>query len=452
VLYLGEETGKAQTLKLLNNLLSATGMAAACEAFILGTKAALDPMKMLEIINAGDASCSATRNKFPRSILPRRFDFGARMAITVKDISLAVEEAQELGGSMWIGQVAQQIWKFALSLGGADRDGTPLITYLGPWARVKVLSQPEVSFPATTDEPASLCNDKFVVLCEPHLAAALSLVLRRQGWGVTVVRDDATDQTGDAQRGCQPDVSGQHCTIVGVTTIDPEDQSDFLRSLGRGPWTIINMLPLPPIQAIRLADVLSAGGHAYLDALHTGTLQQIEAGQGVVIAGGKRCTLTQAESLLTAVAARVFRISDRPGPAHTMQQINESLFATLLAVTCEAFVAGVKAGLDPQTMTKIMSIETGRNAASANILPEQVATRRFQYGKRIKDAHKQLTLLSDEASRLGVTPLILYRARLLYGLAAQLSNPQDDITRLATRYENWAKTEVQSESSVPSRP
>ena len=85
VLYLGDETGRAQRLKLLNNLLSATGMAASCEAFILGVKAGLDPETMLEIINFGEASSSATRNKFPQSILPRRFDFGARMAITAKD-------------------------------------------------------------------------------------------------------------------------------------------------------------------------------------------------------------------------------------------------------------------------------------------------------------------------------------------------------------------------------
>ena len=34
VLYLGEQNGRAQTLKLLNNLLSATGMATTCEAFV----------------------------------------------------------------------------------------------------------------------------------------------------------------------------------------------------------------------------------------------------------------------------------------------------------------------------------------------------------------------------------------------------------------------------------
>jgi len=123
VLYLGDQTGRAQTLKLLNNLLSATGMAASCEAFILGVKAGLDPERMLEIINSGEASSSATRNKFARSILPRRFDFGARMAITAKDISLTVHEAEELGVPMWIAQSVRQVWKYAVSQGASEKDG-----------------------------------------------------------------------------------------------------------------------------------------------------------------------------------------------------------------------------------------------------------------------------------------------------------------------------------------
>jgi len=138
VLYIGAETGKAQTMKLLNNLLSATGMAASCEAFILGVKAGLDPEIMLEIINSGEASSSATRNKFPRSILPRRFDFGARMAISATDTTLCIEEADNLGVPMWIVQAVRQVWAYAISQGGSDKDSTMLITYFEPWAGVEV--------------------------------------------------------------------------------------------------------------------------------------------------------------------------------------------------------------------------------------------------------------------------------------------------------------------------
>ena len=189
-----------------------------------------------------------------------------------------------------------------------------------------------------------------------------------------------------------------------------------------------------------------SGGDTYLDALLTGTPRDIERGVAIV-AGGPEAVFGQAKPLLEAIGSRVFHVAEEAGAAQLMQQINGSLFSTLLAVTCEAFVAGAKAGLDPLTMTKIMGIETGRNAASAHIIPEQVATRKFDHGKRIGDACRELSFASDEARRLGVTSWILDKARLLYGLAAQLGSPADDVTQLITHYERWADVKVIAESA-----
>jgi len=138
VVYIGAKTGQAQTIKLLNNMLGATAHAASCEAFILGVKAGLDPEIMLEIINSGEASSSTTRNRFPRAILPRTFDFGARMAISAKDTTLCLEEADNLGVPMWIVQAVRQVWAYAISQGGSEKDSTMLITYFEPWAGVEV--------------------------------------------------------------------------------------------------------------------------------------------------------------------------------------------------------------------------------------------------------------------------------------------------------------------------
>ena len=53
VFVLGERPGLGQTMKLVNNVLSATAMAATSEAMVMGVKAGLDPRLMLEVINAG---------------------------------------------------------------------------------------------------------------------------------------------------------------------------------------------------------------------------------------------------------------------------------------------------------------------------------------------------------------------------------------------------------------
>src|SRR5580765_6387590 len=76
VFKISDRAGAAQTMKLLNNYLSATAMAATAEAMVMGVKAGLDPKLMLDVINAGSGRNTATMDKYPKSIVTRTFDFG----------------------------------------------------------------------------------------------------------------------------------------------------------------------------------------------------------------------------------------------------------------------------------------------------------------------------------------------------------------------------------------
>jgi len=52
VFFIGERPGMGQTMKLANNFLSATALAATSEAIVFGVKAGLDPATMIDVINA----------------------------------------------------------------------------------------------------------------------------------------------------------------------------------------------------------------------------------------------------------------------------------------------------------------------------------------------------------------------------------------------------------------
>jgi 3-hydroxyisobutyrate dehydrogenase-like beta-hydroxyacid dehydrogenase len=88
VFYVGEKAGLAQTMKLVNNMLSVAALAITSEGMVMGVKAGLDPSVMLDIINASSGRNSATTDKFPRAVLPRTFDFGFATGLSVKDIRL----------------------------------------------------------------------------------------------------------------------------------------------------------------------------------------------------------------------------------------------------------------------------------------------------------------------------------------------------------------------------
>jgi 3-hydroxyisobutyrate dehydrogenase-like beta-hydroxyacid dehydrogenase len=138
VFFIGERPGMGQTMKLANNLLSATALAATSEAVVFGVKAGLDPAVMIDVINAGSGRNSASQDKFPKSILPRRFDFGFTTGLMVKDLKLCLEEAEAAGVPMWIASTVRQLWQRAHQELGPEKDFTTIVQMLERWSGVEV--------------------------------------------------------------------------------------------------------------------------------------------------------------------------------------------------------------------------------------------------------------------------------------------------------------------------
>jgi len=87
VFFVGERPGMGQTMKLANNLLSATALAATSEVLVFGVRSGLDPSTMIAVLNAGSGRNSATEDKFPRTILPRTFEPASRPGSCTKTCS-----------------------------------------------------------------------------------------------------------------------------------------------------------------------------------------------------------------------------------------------------------------------------------------------------------------------------------------------------------------------------
>ncbi len=138
VFYLGEKPGMGQTMKLANNLLSATALSITSEAMVMGVKAGLDPRIMLDVINAGTGRNSASQDKFPRAIVPRKFDFGFTNALMYKDVKLCLEEGEAMNVPMWVASAVRQSWFLACNEVGPNEDFTTIVKYIERWAGVEV--------------------------------------------------------------------------------------------------------------------------------------------------------------------------------------------------------------------------------------------------------------------------------------------------------------------------
>ena len=117
----GAVPGMAQTMKLANNFLSATALAATSEAIAFGVAMGLDMDVMLQVLNASSGQSSATIDKFPNHVLTGRYASGFANSLMAKDVRLYLTSVSEQGAPSEVGAVTERVWtRFAESDPGAD--------------------------------------------------------------------------------------------------------------------------------------------------------------------------------------------------------------------------------------------------------------------------------------------------------------------------------------------
>ena len=129
VFHVGEAAGQGQTMKLVNNFLSATALAAASEALALGEAHGLGLAAMLDVINASSGRNSATVDKFPTRVVTGTYDAGFSTAHMTKDVALFLSAASAAGTDVTVSSAVGETWNGALAA-MPDSDFTEIWKYV----------------------------------------------------------------------------------------------------------------------------------------------------------------------------------------------------------------------------------------------------------------------------------------------------------------------------------
>ncbi len=138
LIVVGDIPGQGQIAKIVNNMLSLTGMMIACEAIVAGVKAGIDADKLLEVINAGTGRNSATVDKFPKAILPRSFDYGGPIGLGNKDLALYLELDHAREVSTPLGDCVADLWQRITDDLGDSADLSEMVRYFEKRAGIEV--------------------------------------------------------------------------------------------------------------------------------------------------------------------------------------------------------------------------------------------------------------------------------------------------------------------------
>jgi 2-hydroxy-3-oxopropionate reductase len=186
-----------------------------------------------------------------------------------------------------------------------------------------------------------------------------------------------------------------------------------------------------------IAAALTKQGIVPVDAPISGGATGAKAGTLAVMVAGDAKAIERLRPLLE-VFGKVFVAGRRPGQAQMLKLLNNMLSLSALAMSCEAMVAGVKAGLDPDLMIAAINAGSGRNSATLDKIPRAVLTRSFDFGFPISGALKDVGLAVDECQALGVPMWVGAAARQLWQYAYAQGEPKRDMTTLITYLEKLA--------------
>ncbi|MEM7776082.1 MAG: NAD(P)-dependent oxidoreductase [Pseudomonadota bacterium] len=109
--HVGDQPGQGQAVKLLNNFLSATAMAASSEAVLFGLSHGVDMKTILDVVKVSTGNNTAIADKFPNRILTGTYDAGFFAELLNKDVQLYHSFVEEAGTPNQVGTQVAEIWQ-----------------------------------------------------------------------------------------------------------------------------------------------------------------------------------------------------------------------------------------------------------------------------------------------------------------------------------------------------
>jgi len=222
---------------------------------------------------------------------------------------------------------------------------------------------------------------------------------------ITLVVDAA--QTRDVLLGAQGIAQARSSAAVMMcSTISPGDTEEIARAL----------------PGIDFLDSPISGGPA---RAHSGTLSMMASGSSAAF---ERCA-----PVIEAMAAKCFRVGERPGDGSRMKVVNNMLAAANLAAGCEAMAMASRLGLDLRLVAEVVNASSGGSWIFADRMARALEG---DYAPRAaaRVLLKDVGLFVGEARKLGLTAPMAECAREIFHDTVERGLAEEDDAAVLKRY------------------
>ena len=128
--------GAGQTVKACNQVLVAVTIAGVSEALTLGTKAGVDPIKIVQVLSGGLARCGVLENRGERMV-NGDFDPGFRIRLHYKDLNIIMQTGNDYQVPLPVTSIVHELFNTAMGQDRGELDHSGLLTVLEDLAGIK---------------------------------------------------------------------------------------------------------------------------------------------------------------------------------------------------------------------------------------------------------------------------------------------------------------------------
>jgi 2-hydroxy-3-oxopropionate reductase len=130
-------SGTGQVVKACNQIVVALTIEAVSEALVLGSKAGVDPAKVIEVLSGGLAGNRVMEAK-GENFLEHEFSPGFRLELHRKDLGIALSAGREYGVPLPITAIVDQILEALVAKGSGSKDHSAILTFIEDLAQHRI--------------------------------------------------------------------------------------------------------------------------------------------------------------------------------------------------------------------------------------------------------------------------------------------------------------------------
>ena len=190
---------------------------------------------------------------------------------------------------------------------------------------------------------------------------------------------------------------------------------------------------------IEAEQALRAAGHVMLDCPISGTGAQAKVKDLVIYASGERASIAALEPIFAAFSRQAENLGGF-GNGTKMKLVANLLVAIHNVASAEAFVLGIKAGLDPKKILELISAGAGTSRVF-ELRGPMMAENRYDGDNvtmRVKTWQKDMTVIGDFARELGCPTPLFSATSPIYAAAMANGHGGDDTASVCAVLEAMA--------------